>query len=81
MSKTAEVPTESDPAATLDAEVQEAITLCGGDVMQALRIALIANAFLEAEIDRLDGQVSVGFARGRVRKSPVAKMGRVKKTH
>ena len=81
MSKTAEVPTEIDPAAALEAEVQEAITLCGGDVMQALRITLIANAFLEAEIDRLNGQVSVGFARGRIRKSPVAEMDKGKKTH
>jgi hypothetical protein len=28
--------------------------LRGGDVIAALRITLIANAFLEAEIDRLD---------------------------
>jgi hypothetical protein len=31
---------------------------------------LIANAFLEAEIDRLSAAVSSGFVRGKVRKTP-----------
>ena len=41
-----------------------------GDAVAALRITLIANAFLEAEIDRLSAAVSSGFARGKVRKAP-----------
>jgi hypothetical protein len=41
-----------------------------GDVIAALRITLIANAFPEAEIDRLSAAVSSGFARGKVRKAP-----------
>jgi hypothetical protein len=32
--------------------VQEALAICGDDAAAALRITLIANAFLEAEIDR-----------------------------
>jgi hypothetical protein len=36
-----------------------------GDVIAALRITLIANAFPEAEIDRLFAAVSSGFARGK----------------
>ncbi len=43
-----------------------AIQICGGDVRAALRISLIANAFLEAEIDQLKSQVSAGFLRGRL---------------
>jgi hypothetical protein len=65
--KPAEQPPETDATAALDEEVQQAIAVCDGDVMQALRITLIANAFLEAEIDRLTAQISTGFARGRVR--------------
>ena len=53
----------------LNDEVQEALAICGGDALTALRITLIANAFLEAEIDRLSAAVSSGFARGRIGKS------------
>jgi hypothetical protein len=64
---------KSDTATTapLDAEVDEAIATCGGgDVRAALRTTLIANAYLEAEIERLTEAISTGFARGRMRKAP-----------
>ena len=51
-------------------EVAEAIASCGGDVREALRATLIANAYLEAEIERLTEAISTGFARGRMRKAP-----------
>jgi hypothetical protein len=41
------------PADAIEDEVQEALAICGGDAIAALRITLIANAFLEAEVDRL----------------------------
>ena len=31
-------------------DVQEALSICGGDAIAALRITLIANAFLEVQI-------------------------------
>ena len=52
-----------------------------GDAVAALRITLIADAFLEAEIDRLSAAVSSGFARGKVRKVPKSKEGKEKNTH
>ena len=61
---------EFDPAVQLEFEVQEAIDLCGGDARAALRATLIANAFLQGEVDRLAAIVSPEFARGRVRKRP-----------
>ena len=63
---------KSDAATTalLDAEVDEAIASCGGDVRAALRTTLVANAYLEAEIERLTEAISTGFARGRMRKAP-----------
>ena len=61
------------PPAALDDEVAEALKICGGDAMAALRITLIANAFLEARIDELTAQVSRGFARRKVRKSKTEK--------
>ena len=57
-------------AALVEAEVDEAIATCGGDVRAALRATLIANAYLEAEIERLTEAISTGFARGRMRKAP-----------
>ena len=61
---------EADTAALLEAEVDEAIGTCGGDVRAALRATLMANAYLEAEIERLTEAISTGFARGRMRKAP-----------
>jgi hypothetical protein len=57
---------EAEIAAPLEAEVDEAIATCGGDVRAALRATLIANAYLEAEIERLTEAMSTGFARGRM---------------
>lgn len=59
---------EIDPATALEAEVAAAIALCGGDVTAALRATLIANAYLQAEADRLADAVSPGFARGKIRR-------------
>ena len=65
----------------IEDEVQEALAICGGDAIAALRITLIANAFLEAKIDRLSAAVSSGFARGKVKKAPASKETKEKKTH
>src|SRR5215211_475514 len=50
-------PARTNPSPTaadaIEDEVQEALAICGGDAIAALRITLIANAFLEAEVDRL----------------------------
>jgi len=61
---------EAETAALVEAEVDEAIATCGGDVRTALRATLIANAYLEAEIERLTKAISMGFTRGRMRKTP-----------
>jgi hypothetical protein len=43
--------------------VRQAIELADSDVYRALRITLIANAFLNEENERLKKQISSGFAR------------------
>ena len=50
----------------LERDVDQAIALCGGDVRTALQAMLLANAFLEAEIERLTRAVSIGFTRGKM---------------
>jgi len=61
---------EAETAALLEAEVEEAIATCGGDVRAALCATLIANTYLKVEIERLTEAISTGFARGRMRKAP-----------
>ena len=63
------------PAYALEDEVREALEICGGDPMKALRITLIANAFFEAQIDHLSAAVSSGFARRRPRNPRKVKRG------
>ena len=61
-------------AQATDDDVRQAIALANGDVVQALRITLIANAFLVEENARLrsqlSSQVSAGFARRRPHSKP-----------
>jgi hypothetical protein len=52
--------------AAIEDEVHEVLAISEGDAVAALRITLIADAFLKAEIDRLSAAVSFGFARGKV---------------
>ena len=64
----------SDPAETaaLEADTDGAIEACGGDPRAAVRALLVANRYLENEVDRLAEAVSAGFTRGRLRRPPAA---------
>lgn len=55
----------------IEAEVEQALAICGGDALAALRATLIANAFLERRVELLLAGQSAGYARGRVRKPRV----------
>ena len=57
---------------TVQGEVEQALAICGGDAIAALRATLIANAFLERRVELLLAGQSAGYARGRVKK-PSAK--------
>jgi hypothetical protein len=57
----------ADAAALLEAEVDEAISICGGDARAALRATLFANSYLEAEVERLTSATLAGLAGGRIR--------------
>ncbi len=65
MSEPAVKAPQSGSTAQLDAEIEEAIALCGGDVRAALRATLMANSYLQGEVDRLEAAASPGFARRR----------------
>jgi len=50
----------------LERDVDQAVALCGGNMRAALRAVLLANAFLDAEVERLTRAVSIGFTRGKL---------------
>jgi hypothetical protein len=45
----------------LNAAADQAIAACGGDAREAVKALIVANEFLEAE---LETQVSLGYIRG-----------------
>ncbi|WP_050418903.1 hypothetical protein [Bradyrhizobium tropiciagri] len=51
----------------LEAAVDQAITVCGGDMRAAIRALIVANNFLESEISELSKAVSHAYTRGRFR--------------
>ena len=51
-----------------ESDLKQVLEICKGDVMAALRMVLIANAFYEEEIRLLKDEASAGYGRGRVRK-------------
>jgi hypothetical protein len=49
----------------IDADKKAAIEACGGDIRAALRAALVANAFMEENLEKTLALVSMGFSRGK----------------
>jgi hypothetical protein len=44
----------------------QAIAACGGDAREAVKALIVANQFLETDLEKLKGAVSMGYARGRL---------------
>ena len=53
----------------LDVAADQAIAACGGDAKEAVKALLVANDFLEAQLDEIRSSVSAGYARGRFDRS------------
>ena len=49
----------------LEAEVDEAIATCGGDLRATIRALIVANKYLECEVGELMKAVSHAYVRGR----------------
>jgi hypothetical protein len=58
-------PEQSD-ADQLEAAADQAIAVCGGDLREAVKALIVANHFLEAELEKLRSAVSTGYARGKL---------------
>jgi hypothetical protein len=50
----------------LEVGADQAIAACGGDAREAVKALIVANAFLEAQLEELRTKVSTGYARGRL---------------
>ncbi|WLA64930.1 hypothetical protein [Bradyrhizobium diazoefficiens] len=55
-------PAEGD----LELAADQAIEACGGDARETVKALLVANDFLERQLDKLRAKVSTGYARGRL---------------
>src|SRR5215468_11045104 len=56
-----------EDAGDIDAAADMVIAACDGDARAAVKATLVANGYLETELDRIAELVSPGFARGRIR--------------
>jgi hypothetical protein len=59
-------PNLQSDADQLEAATDQAIAACGGDTREAVKALIVANSFLEAELEKLQASVSTGYARGKL---------------
>jgi hypothetical protein len=60
---------ESQPTSEpdqLEAAADQAIAACGGDAREAVKALIVANAFLETDLEKLKAAASMGYARGKL---------------
>jgi hypothetical protein len=59
-------PNPQPDADQLEAATDQAIAACGGDAREAVKALIVANHFLEAELEKVRAAVSLGYARGKL---------------
>jgi hypothetical protein len=59
-------PNPQSDADQLEAAADQAIAACGGDAREAAKALIVANYFLETDLEKLKAAVSMGYARGRL---------------
>ena len=59
-------PNPQSDADQLEAAVDQAIAACGGDAREAVKALIVANQFLETDLEKLKAAVSPGYARGKL---------------
>ena len=57
-------PNPLSDADQLEAAADQAIAACGGDAREAVKALIVANHFLETDLEKLKSGVSTGYARG-----------------
>jgi hypothetical protein len=59
-------PNPQPDADQLEAAADQAIATCGGDAWEAVKALIVANQFLETDLEKLKAAVSIGYARGKL---------------
>ena len=59
-------PNVQSDADQLEAAADQAIAACGGNARETVKALIIANQFLETDLERLRAAVSKGYARGKL---------------
>jgi hypothetical protein len=59
-------PNPQSDADQLQVAADEAIAACGGNPREAVKALIVANHFLETELEKLRASVSTGYARGKL---------------
>jgi len=57
---------DTSDADQLEAATDQAIASCGGDAREAVKTLIVANHFLETELEKLRAATSTGYARGKL---------------
>src|SRR6266849_9924135 len=59
-------PNPKSDADQLEAAADQAIAACGGDAREAVKALIIANHFLETDLEKLKAAASMGYVRGKL---------------
>ena len=59
-------PNPQSDADQLEAAADQAFAACGGDAREAVKALIVANHFLETDLEKLKAAVSMGYARGKL---------------
>jgi hypothetical protein len=59
-------PNPQSDADELEAAADQAIAACGGDAREAVKALIVANHFLETDLEKLRAAASTGYARGKL---------------
>jgi hypothetical protein len=65
-SKMSSAPNPQSDADQLEAAADQAIAACGGDAREAVKALIVANHFLETDLEKPKAAVSMGYARGKL---------------
>jgi len=58
--------TEQSDADQLEAAADQAIATCGGDAREAVKALIVANHYLETDLEKLKAAASMGYGRGKL---------------
>ena len=59
-------PNPQSDADQLEAATDMAIAACGGDAREAVKALIVANYFLETDLEKLKAAASMGYGRGKL---------------